>query len=97
MIEKNGDKSCDQKSGRINRRYIFIKDILENESIDVRHCRTENMVYDFLRKLLQGSQFKRSRDIIMGITSFPVEEHVEDYFISFYFNIYWPHNGMANY
>ena len=78
-MERNGLKSCGDRSRHINIRYFFIKDILKNELIDLKHCRTENMVADFLTKPLQGKQFKRFRDMIMGITCFPVEEHVENY------------------
>ena len=37
------------------------------------------MLADFLTKPLQGSVFRRMRDIIMGITPFPSEERVGDY------------------
>lgn len=78
-MEKNGLKSCGEKSRHINIRYFFIKDILENENIDVKHCGTELMIADFLTKPLQGMVFKRMRDIIMGVTPFPVEERVGEY------------------
>ena len=69
-------KSCGNKSRHINIRYFFIKDILKNEKIDLRHCKTEVMLADFLTKPLQGSAFKRVRDIIMGNATFTVEERV---------------------
>ena len=78
-MEKNGMKSCGEKSRHIKIRYFFIKDILENEDISLEHCRTEVMLADFLTKPLQGSLFRRMRDIIMGITPFPSEERVGDY------------------
>ena len=78
-LEKNGMKSCGDKSRHIKIRYFFIKDILENEKIELRHCRTERMIADFLTKPLQGTHFTRMRDIIMGQCPFPVEERVENY------------------
>ena len=78
-LEKNGLRSCGEKSRHIKIRYFFIKDILENENIDLRHCRTEIMLADFLTKPLQGSVFRMMRDIIMGVTPFPIEERVEDF------------------
>ena len=78
-MEKNGLKSCGSKSRHIKIRYFFIKDILDNEGIELKHCKTEVMLADFLTKPLQGSQFRMMRDIIMGITPFPVEERVGDY------------------
>ena len=35
------------------------------------------MIADYFTKPLQGSLFRKMRDIIMGVTSFPVEERVE--------------------
>ena len=52
-MEKNGLKSCGDKSRHINIRYFFIKDVLEREGIDLEYCGTENMVADFLTKPLQ--------------------------------------------
>ena len=46
-MERNGLKSCGDRSRHINIRYFFIKDILEREEIDLKHCRTECMLADF--------------------------------------------------
>jgi hypothetical protein len=78
-MERNGLKSCGDRSRHINIRYFFIKDILEREEIDLKHCRTECMLADFLTKPLQGALFRRLRDIIMGITPFLVEYRVDNY------------------
>ena len=43
----------------------------------MRHYATEYMIADYFTKPLQGSLFRNMRDIIMGVTSFPVEERVE--------------------
>ena len=75
-MESNDLKSCGDKSIHINTRYFFIKNMLEREKIDLRHCGTECMIADFLTEPLQGSLFRRMRDIIMGHTSFPTEERV---------------------
>ena len=45
----------------------------------VKHCRTEDMIADFLTKPLQLSLFRRMRSIIMGHDSFPTEERVGKY------------------
>ena len=78
-IEKNGLKSCGDKSRHINIRYFFIKDVLERDEIDLKHYGTENMIADFLTKPLQRILFKRMGGIIMGHTSFPTEERVGNY------------------
>ena len=43
----------------------------------VNHCPTEIMIADYLTKPIQGTLFKKLRDVIMGIAPFPMEEHVE--------------------
>ena len=47
-MEKNGIMSCEEKTRHIKIRYFFIKDILENDKIDLKHCRTEVMLADLL-------------------------------------------------
>ena len=76
-IEKNGRKSCGDKSRHFYIRYFFIKDILKNEGIELKHCSTERMIADYFTKPLQGKLFKKIRDIIMGLAPFPMEERVE--------------------
>jgi hypothetical protein len=77
-IEKNGRKSCGQKSRHIDIRYFFIKDVLKRENITLEHCPTENMIADFYTKPLQGSLFRKMRDYIMGISDSLNEERVEN-------------------
>ena len=75
-MEKNGLKSCGEKSRHINIRYFFIADIIKREKIDIRHCPTERMIADYFTKPLQGKLFITMRDQIMGITDTPIEERV---------------------
>ena len=49
------------------------------ENINVRHCRTDDMIVDFLTKLLQGSLFRRMRNIILEYAPLPTEERVGKY------------------
>jgi ribosomal protein S18 len=65
-LEMNGRKSCGQKSRHIDIRYFFIKDRFENDNIKVIYCPTEAMLADFFTKPLQGTLFKRLREVIMG-------------------------------
>ena len=78
-MESNGRKSAGNKSRHINIRYFFIKDVLQREGIELKHCPTERMIADFYTKPLQGSLFRKLRDILMGLTPFPDEERVEKY------------------
>ena len=73
----NGRRSCTSYSRHINIRYFFIKNVLEREGIELRHCPTERMIADYYTKPLQGSLFRKLRDILMGLTPFPYEERVE--------------------
>jgi len=75
-MESNGRKSCGEKSRHINIRYFFIKDVLKREGIELVHCPTERMIADYFTKPLQGSLFKKMRDILMGLAPFPEEERV---------------------
>lgn len=76
-IEKNGRKSCREKSRHIHIRYFFVTDLIKREELSVEHCRTEKMVSDFYTKPLQGHLFRDMRDFIMGAAPLPVEERVE--------------------
>ena len=77
-LEKNGRKSCGDKSRHIDIRYFFIKDVLRRENIDLQHCPTERMIADFYTKPLQGSLFIKMRNFIMGLGDAFCEERVEN-------------------
>jgi hypothetical protein len=55
----------------------FTSDIFYQENIEPMHCPTERMIADFFTKPLQGALCRKMRDIIMGLSPFPVEECVE--------------------
>jgi KUP system potassium uptake protein len=65
-FERNGRKSCGPNSRHIDIRYFFIKDRIDIENIDVQYCPTEQMLADFFTKPLQGSLFRKFREVIMG-------------------------------
>ena len=65
-FQKNGRASCGPNSRHIDIRYFFIKDRLGIENIDVQYCPTEEMLADFFTKPLQGSLFRKFREVIMG-------------------------------
>ena len=50
--------------------------MLTRDSIELIQCPTERMIADYFTKPLQGSLFRKMRDIIIGITNFPEEESV---------------------
>ena len=65
-IEKNGKKSSGQKTKHMDNRYFWIKDRLESEKIKVVYCPTLQMLADFFTKPLQGTLFKKFRDVVLG-------------------------------
>jgi hypothetical protein len=65
-FERNGRKSCGPNSRHIDIRYFFIKDQIGLKTIDVQHCPTEQMLADFFTKPLQGSLFRKFREVILG-------------------------------
>ena len=74
---RNSKESCGSKSRHIHIRYFFTKDALKRENMEVEHCSTDNMVVGVYTKPLQGKQFYRLRNIIMGLNTSTVKECVE--------------------
>ena len=66
LLEKNGKASSGTRTRHINIRYFFITDRVNKKEISIEWCPTKDMVADFMTKPLQGSHFRRLRDIIMG-------------------------------
>jgi hypothetical protein len=86
-LEKNGRMSAGQKSRHIDIRCFWIKDRVEANKINIRHCPTLAMLADFFTKPLQGHLFRRFRDVVMGHChvntlrlshGIPAEERVEE-------------------
>ena len=75
---RNGKESCSSKSRHIHIRYFFTKVILNREEMELKHCATDNMIADFYTKPLQGKQFYKLRKLIMGHSTMPVEECIEN-------------------
>jgi hypothetical protein len=68
LLEKNGRASSGKRTRHINIRYYFITDRVNMKEIEIEWCPTKEMVADFMTKPLQGSHFRRLRDLIMGMT-----------------------------
>ncbi len=66
LLERNGKASSGKRTRHINIRYFFITDQVNMKEVSIDWCPTEDMVADFMTNPLQGSHFKRLRDIIMG-------------------------------
>jgi hypothetical protein len=68
LLERNGRASSGKRTRHINIRYYFITDRVNMKEIEIEWCPTKEMVADFMTKPLQGSHFRRLRDLIMGMT-----------------------------
>ena len=67
LLAKNGKASSSKRTKHINIRYFFITNRISKGKISVAWCPTEDMIGDCMTKPLQGSQFRRFRDLIMGV------------------------------
>ena len=47
-------------------RYFYVGDHIQNKTLSLHHCPTEEMLADYFTKPLQGSLFVRLRNHIMG-------------------------------
>ena len=70
LLAENGILSSSKRTKHINIRYYFIKDRIDRKEINIIYCPTSAMVADYFTKPLQGSQFIRFRDMIMGTSCF---------------------------
>jgi hypothetical protein len=66
LIERNGKRSSGKNTKHMDNCYFWIKDRLNNERIQVEYCPTEIMLADFFTKPLQGSLFRKFRDVVLG-------------------------------
>ena len=66
LLEKNGKKSSGKRTRALNIRYFFVTDQIEKGLLTVEYCPTGEMVADYFTKPLQGAQFKKFRNLIMG-------------------------------
>ena len=68
---KNGRKSAGKQSKHISARFFWMVDRIKREDLTVEFCPSGLMLGDFFTKSLQGSLFRKMRDVVMG--SAPIE------------------------
>ena len=66
-LEKNGKRFSTKRTQHIHIRYFIITDRVKNNEISIEYCPTGDMVGDYQTKPLQGKQFRRFRNTILGI------------------------------
>ena len=67
LLERNGKTSSGKLTRHINIWYFFT-DKINTKEIEVEWCLTKKMMANFTTKPLQGSNFRRLRDLTMGTT-----------------------------
>ena len=66
-MEENGKMSTGKMTKHINIRYFFCTDRIKKGELSVQYCPTLDMIADYFTKPLQGSLFRKLRDLVMGI------------------------------
>ena len=66
LLERNGRQSSTKQTKHMDIRYFYVGDHIQNKTISLQHCPTEEMLADYFTKPLQGSLFIRLRNHIMG-------------------------------
>ena len=77
--KNNGRMSCGKGSKHIHIRYFFITDKIKQKELKVLHCPTKEMIADYYTKPLQGGQFYKFKDLILGINVKDMDKYKEEY------------------
>ena len=67
ILEKNGKQSRSKRDKHKHIRYYFITYRIMKQEASVEFCPTFDMIGGYFTKALQGSQFRRFRNIVLGI------------------------------
>jgi hypothetical protein len=67
LLEKNRRRSSGKHTRHIHIRYFFVADRISADEMRVEYCPTGEMIGDFFTKALQGSLFKKFRNLILNI------------------------------
>jgi hypothetical protein len=83
-LERNGRRSCGQKTRHVDIRYFHLKDLIQRGIIDLEYCPTKITIGDFFTKPLQGADFRRLKEVVMGrisvadfVAAYTAKERVE--------------------
>ena len=66
VLEQNGRQSSTKRTKHMDIRYFYVRDHIQNKTLSLQHCPTNEMLADYFTKPLQGSLFIRLRNHIMG-------------------------------
>ena len=79
-LENNGKASSTKRTRHINIRYFTITDRVKNGEVTIEYCPTGDMIADFFTKPLQGSLFRKFRNLIMGVSEADTSEYKQAYY-----------------
>ena len=87
LLERNGRQSSTKRTKNMDIRYFYVSEHIQNKTLSLKHCPTEEMLADYFTKPLQGSLFVHLRNHIMGAefddgdhqTQRSVLEHYDDH------------------
>ena len=66
LLEHNGQQSSTKRTKHMDIQYFYVSDHIQNKTLSLKHCPTEEMLADYFTKPLQGALFNRLRNHIMG-------------------------------
>ena len=66
LLEKNGRRSSGKRTRHVNIRYFFVTDRVKAGEVSIKYCPTGEMRGDFFTKPLQGTAFRKFRELVMN-------------------------------
>jgi hypothetical protein len=69
LLENYGKAVGGRKSRHITIKYYFVTDRVAAKELKITKCDTDDMIADYFTKPLQGSKFKKFRDLILNVAA----------------------------
>ena len=67
-LARNGRRSSSKQTRHIEIRYYFVTDHIDHDHLRVSYCPTRDMLADYFSKPLQGSLFRKFRNLILNVS-----------------------------
>jgi hypothetical protein len=66
LLAKNGQASSSKCTRHINIQYFLVTDLVKSRQVGIKHCPTQKMVSNYFTKPLQGTTFRKLRQLNMN-------------------------------